>query len=231
MVIAELLLLQLTGWYHRRYESILEEGVRGCREPDSCVIHQGWFCSVLCRKCRQHWSICRPPHRRYKCLRFLKMTDHYYTGAGATGGLLIWIIAWRWAEIDSSHWLGRHQNDQEHDTAATEGNKMRCGEIDVMERIRLAAKNASETSSFLSFFLLSSRKVFHLCFCWIHFSAYQLLKLWLWHFNTARSSSVGACSTGCRDTKADISVHVLSSWKYHFPEKHTIFPFRLLTEH
>lgn len=60
---AELLLLHLTGGCHRPYVSILGEGVGGggggCREPDSCVIHQGWFCSVLCRMCRQRWSICR----------------------------------------------------------------------------------------------------------------------------------------------------------------------------
>lgn len=134
MPIAELLLLHLTGWFSRQYVSILEECVRAWWEPDSCVIHQEWFCSVLCRMCRQRWSICRLPHRRYKCLRFPKMTDHYYTGAGATGGLLIWIIAWRWAEIDSSHWLGRHQDDQEHDTAAGEGDERRCREDDVAEQ-------------------------------------------------------------------------------------------------
>lgn len=36
-----------------------------------------------CRMCKQHWSICRGC---YKCPQFLKMTDHYYTGAGVRGG-------------------------------------------------------------------------------------------------------------------------------------------------
>lgn len=37
-----------------------------------------------CRMCKQHWSIGRGC---YKCPQFLKMTDHYYTGAGVRGGV------------------------------------------------------------------------------------------------------------------------------------------------
>lgn len=98
------------------------------------------------------------------------------------------------------------------------------GKMMSRNKTRRAAENAA--ANFLFFFLLSSTCASvgstSLHINSLIFDCGILIQL--------RSSSVGARSTGCRDTKADISVHVLSSRKDHFPEN-TLSFFFLLTEH